>query len=567
MMTYRAVALLLSTIVVMTIGCSDERSSQSDPEVVAEKSRPNILIIMADDMGYSDPGYMGSEISTPNLDALAATGVIMTDFHVTPVCNTTRAQLLTGADHNLATTGERAFVRLTDDALPVSKVLQDAGYNTFFSGKWDVGRMPEYYPPKKGFTESFALLIGGASHFSDNTRIMAPDPDPGVYVEGLSRLESLPDDFYSSTYYTDRIIHYIDKYRESEKPFFAYLAPTAPHWPLQAPAEYIDRYDGLYDAGYESIRQERYAALRSMNLNTHDLELPSMREEFPDWDELSPLQRKLEAKRMQIYAGMLEKLDAEIGRLIDYLDSIGELDDTFIVFLSDNGADGFSSYDFPGNPELIEELYDLSFENMGRARSYETVGPGWAQVQTLTRSLWKYFPSEGGTRSPAVFAFPAQLEPGASDAYATLRDLTATIVDAAGLTPQDGTYGGKAVLPIDGVSLLPHLRGEMEQVHDDTFVAGHYYAGLGGVRKGQWKLTRIPEPYGSGEWQLFNLFADPYEQNDLSESHTKELSAMLQAWDEYRNRVGLPELVEFHGKGIKPISHYDLHELLPGYGE
>ena len=321
---------------------------------------------MTDDMGYADPGYMGSEISTPNLDALAAAGIIMTDFHVTTVCNTSRAQLLSGADHNLSTVGSRTQSRLSDDALPISQILMDAGYSTFFSGKWDVGREPESYPPTKGFSESFALLVGGASHFSDNTRIMAPDPEPGVYVENGVRLEALPEDFYSSTHYTNRIISYIDRYRDSGQPFFAYLAPTAPHWPLQAPDEYIARYEGRYDAGYEAIRQARYRRLRELGLNTHDNPLPPMLDIFPAWEDLTPLQQRLEARRMEIYAAMLEKFDEEIGRLIAYLEGIGEHDNTFIVFLSDNGAEGFSSYDFPGNPELLESLYDLSFANMGR---------------------------------------------------------------------------------------------------------------------------------------------------------------------------------------------------------
>ena len=523
---------------------------------------------MTDDMGYADPGYMGSEISTPNLDALAATGIIMTDFHVTTVCNTSRAQLLSGADHNLSTVGSRTQSRLSDDALPISQILMDAGYNTFFSGKWDVGREPESYPPTKGFSESFALLVGGASHFSDNTRIMAPDPEPGVYVENGVRLEALPEDFYSSTHYTNRIISYIDRYRDSGQPFFAYLAPTAPHWPLQAPDEYIARYEGRYDAGYEAIRQARYRRLRELGLNTHEDPLPPMLDIFPAWEDLTPLQQRLEARRMEIYAAMLEKFDEEIGRLIAYLEGIGELDNTFIVFLSDNGAEGFSSYDFPGNPELLESLYDLSFANMGRSRSYESVGPGWAQVQTLTRGLWKYFPSEGGTRSPAVVVYPGVIEPGTSTrAFAHLRDLAATILDLAGLPPQEGAYEGRTVLPIEGVSMFPHLSGATDAVHAEDYEAGQYYGGLGGVRKGDWKLTRIIAPYGSGDWQLFDLANDPYEQNDLAGSNPERFQEMLSAWDRYRERVGLPEDVVFDGNQIKQISHYQLQDLLPGYGQ
>lgn len=548
--------------------CTGESVDGGTPLETQGSDRPNILLILADDMGYTDPGYMGSEISTPNIDALAGAGVIMTDFHVTNVCNTTRAQLLTGADHNLSTAGARSFVHLVDDALPISQILQDSGYNTFFSGKWDLGRTPEYYPPTKGFTESFALMIGGASHFSDNTSIMAADPDPGIYVEGVTRLEALPDDFYSSTYYVDRVIHYVEKHRESNRPFFAYLAPTAPHWPLQAPDENIAKYRGYYDSGYEHIRRARYEKLKSLGLNTHDEELPSMLSLFPEWDDLSPFQQKLEARRMQIYAAMLDKFDEEIGRLLDYLDSADELENTFIVFLSDNGAEGASPYDFPGNPEMLEALYDLSFENMGRERSYESVGPGWAQVQTLTRGLWKHFPTEGGTRSAAVVIYPGVIEPGRkSNSFATVRDLTATIIDVAGLPSQTGRYAGQTVLPIDGVSLLPHLSGAAESVHGDEFEAGQFYNGLGGIRKGQWKLTRISAPYGSGEWQLFDLTKDPYEANDLASTHPQKFEEMYAAWIRYIERVGLTENDVSDTGRKRPNSHYELQDLLPGYGQ
>ena len=373
----------------------------------AKAPPPNILLILADDLGYSDLGVLGSEINTPNLDALARAGKLLTNFHVGPTCSPTRAMLLSGADTHRAGLGTMNGMQseeqlglpgyegfLNKQMITLPRLLREAGYHTYMAGKWQLGYQDGHYPLDRGFDRAFWLKHGGASHFSDMRGIMEPQA-VAYWAEDRERVESLPDDFYSSVYITDKLMEYIDSNRGDGKPFFAYAAYTAPHWPLQAPQEYIDKYEGVYAGGYDPIRRSRVENMRAAGLMKTGSTPAPRHPEWPDWKALSDEQKKLEVRRMQLYAAMVEALDDNIGRLIQYLQDAGEYDNTFIMFFSDNGAEGNNPQDLGTNPQWVPAHFDNSYENMGKPGSYVSTGPGWAPCQQHAVSPLQGLPHSG----------------------------------------------------------------------------------------------------------------------------------------------------------------------------
>lgn len=442
------------------LACSEETSqqqnertdsaimqNQASDENVEEDKRPNIILIIADDMGYSDLSSFGSEIQTPNIDALAQAGKVLTNFHVGPTCSPTRAMLLSGADAHRAGLGTMNGMwseeqkgkpgyegYLNKHVVTFVSLLKDAGYHTYMAGKWQQGYEDGYYPLDRGFENAFWLKFGGASHFADSNGIMEYS-HPAVWREGRESVSSLPEDFYSSEYFTDRIINYIESNREDGKPFFVYGAYTAPHWPLHAPQKYIDKYAGVYEAGYDAIRNKRIERMRELGLIKEGQTVAPQHKEWPAWDELSDEQRKLEAKRMQVYAAMVDALDENVGRLVQYLKDSGEYDNSFIMFFSDNGAEGNNPADLGNNAEWMPTVFDNSYENMGKSGSYISTGPGWAHVSSTPFQLYKGFPTQGGLLSSTITVFPDRIEAGTrSDAFATVLDIAPTILELAGVT-------------------------------------------------------------------------------------------------------------------------------------
>jgi arylsulfatase len=316
------------------------------PTSTAEPARrPNILLIVADDLGFSDVGPYGGEISTPALDQLAKEGVQLSNFHVLPTCSPTRSVLLSGMDNHragLGTMGEfvtpemegvpgyAGYLNFEVAALP--EVMRRAGYHTYMAGKWHLGAEENTSPHARGFEETFVLLQGGGSHWSDRKPLTPPEAM--VYRRNGKEVESLPEDFYSSRYYTDRILEWIEQSRSDDKPFFTYLSYTAPHDPLHAPKEYIAKYEGKYDQGWDELRQTRLASLKRLGMVSNDAvpfpRLPNVKA----WDELPPEERQLAARDMEVYAAMVDYLDEQIARIFDYLKEIGEYDNTMILFMS-----------------------------------------------------------------------------------------------------------------------------------------------------------------------------------------------------------------------------------------
>ncbi len=529
-------------------GASAEAGGARDDAAPVAARRPNVLLILADDLGYSDLGAFGGEIRTPALDALAAEGRLLTDHHSAATCSPTRSMLMSGTDHHLAGHGTMAeLVQPEQKGKPgyegylnerspwIAELLRDAGYHTYIAGKWHLGLEESQSPKARGFESSFVLLGGGASHFAPVPDKPTPADSAAVYRED-GKISKVPESFYSSNFFTDKLIGYIDGNRGDGRPFFAYAAYTAPHWPLQAPPDYIDRYQGQYDVGYEVIRQRRLAKQKALGLLPESFQahaaLPGTPEN-PTWEQLTPEQRKLEARRMEVYAAMVENLDHNVGRLVAHLKQIGAYEDTFIFFMSDNGAEGARG--FPDGPHTDNRL-----ENLGRPLSNVHYGKRWAEVGATPFRLWKGYLSEGGVVVPAIARLPRGAGGRAQLTQLThVSDLAPTFLELAGV-PDPGTrYAGRDVNPITGVSLLPALEARRQSVRAPGAVLVDELFGRRYVRRDNWKLTWLEAPLGTGQWALYDLAADRAEARDLSASRPELVGELVGQWEAYAKRVGV----------------------------
>lgn len=543
-----------------TVSCA---TLQSPPR---SHSKPNFLVIVVDDMGMADLGAFGGEIETPNLDRLAMSGIRLTNFHTSPVCSATRAMLLTGVDNHKAGLGNMAEElapnqmgqpghdgELNDRVVTIATLLRDNGYRTYMTGKWHLGMSEEASPYSRGFDRSFTLLAGGASHFADMLPAYNADPKAKApYRRDREMVDRLPANFnYSSQFYVDQMIDYFREDAKSQKPFFAYLAFTAPHWPLQAPEETIAKYRGAYDMGFDEIRMRRLQRQKVLGVipqSTTGNERPPKGEE---WASLSEPRRRTEARSMEVYAAMIDEIDKNVGRLIDELEQSRTLDNTVVIFISDNGAEGhdldetWPSALFPEIRRNIDDRHDYSFENMGRPNSYVFYGPNWARAGGPAFRLHKGFPTEGGTRVPAFVHYREFLKSKVSDRFFSVKDIAPTVLELAGVQHPAFGENENGVEAPTGASMRkalidPQMLSAVDERVDAGEIMGKYM-----VRKGQWKIVHMPPPHGSGGWQLYDLEDDLAETNDLSSTRPEIISALIAEWNEYaaENGVILPDWV------------------------
>ena len=559
-----SVGIRLSTVVVAVglAGCDmggpDARTGEAAP---AADQRPNILLIVTDDMGYTDLGSFGSEIPTPNLDELAYSGVRLTNFHAAPACAPARAMLLSGMDNHEAGIGSMNIKRFFDNgtepvqtatgyglpgyegylshrvaALP--EVLRDAGYHTYMAGKWDLGRalVDETNPSGRGFESSFVQTTGTALHLrpaDGGAHGGISRADPLVYRENWDVVTALPEDYFSTEAYTDKIIEYIDENRDDGRPFFAYLALTAPHWPLQVPEDWLDRFAGLYDDGYDTVRDRRVERARELGIISPHADMSDFRRSSIPWAELDDTARTEHARRMEIYAAMVANMDYHVGRLAGYLRDTGEFDNTFILFMSDNGASSSA-------PAGFADGYDNSLANMGHRDSFIEYGPGWAEAATAPYRDTKGSMAEGGVLA-AAFAAHATLSNigGISREYLTMQDVMPTLLQLTGVEPPAGEYNHRPVLPIRGKSFLDHLQGGNSPVHGTDEAIGWELHGERALVRWPWKLLWIPSPGEETRWELFDLESDPFERSDLSAQRPELTRELIDAWFRYAEDVGV----------------------------
>lgn len=520
--------------------------------------RPNVVVIVADDMGFNDLGAFGGEIRTPNLDALATSGLRLTDFHAAPTCSPTRSMLLTGTDNHTAGVGAMAETRtmagsedspaswgyegvITSRVATVAERLRAGGYFTTMAGKWHLGLAAEQDPHARGFDSSFALLQGGNNHFGGG---FGPQSNPNLratYSENGHDM-TIPADFYSSDYFTTKLLSQIAA-RPKDKPFFGLLTFTAPHSPLQAPPEDIARYKGRYDAGWAALRDERLARMKTLGLIPNDIVPAPFDRSKEVWDKLTAEQKRVESHKMEIYAAMIDRIDQNVGRLVAQLKKSGDYKNTLFFFTSDNGpaAEGAELYGrLPGMAAYLA-AQDHSYEAMGTKASSVFYGPNWAQVASAPYSLFKGVITEGGTRVAAFITYPAlRRQKDFGRAFASVMDVTPTILDVAAVKA-DRTVGGREIAPIRGTSLLPYLEKRSDRVHAPDETISFELHGHRAVRQGDWKLSWVAKPFGPARWALYDLKSDPAEQNDLSDKDPQRTQTLIAAWEAFARETHIEE--------------------------
>jgi len=536
--------------------------SIADKESTLQVNRPNILLVVADDLGMLDIGAFGSEIRTPTIDSLAYSGVKLTDFHTSATCSPTRAMLLSGVNSHKAGMGNMKEHmapnqrnqpgyegHLSQNVVSVASLLKDSGYHTYMAGKWHLGKKKEQLPFNRGFEETFTLLEGGASYFSD-MKGLHRKVSKANYRRNGEVVKALPENFYATEYYTNFLIDKIESNRKDNKPFFAYMAFSAPHWPLQVRDEHRNLYKGVYDKGYEKLFDERITTAKKMGIYPENAISAIRPEHIKNWDELSKEEQRKEARTMEIYSAVVERMDYQLGRIIDYLKSKGELDNTIIVFLSDNGSDGEDRSKLPGNDTWLPENFDLSYENMGKVGSYVYLNSGWARTGAGPSKMYKAYLSEGGIKSPAIISYPNMSNRGSTvKDFISVMDITPTLLDFAGVSHPGNTYNGKSIHSLEGSSLKSFLSGDEATPHKENHVVGWELFGQKAIRQGNWKLLWLSskpkwlvQPAGADKWGLYNLAVDPGETNDLSMLEPEKLKQMQSLWKAYadKNSVILP---------------------------
>ncbi|WP_019528996.1 arylsulfatase [Dasania marina] len=546
--------LVAVAIVAMVTACTwlkPEQETVTGQSVAANATssqRPNILLIVVDDLGFTDLGSFGGEIETPNLDQLANSGMRLTNFYTAPTCSPTRAMLLTGADNHLVGLGNMAELLspnqkgqpgyegyLNDRAANLAEVLQQAGYNTYMTGKWHLGKQAEHSPAARGFDKSYALLNGGGGHFDDLGLF-----EGGAQYREDGKLVKLPEDFYSTQFFTEKLMQYIDSGKQQNKPFFAYLAYSAVHWPLQAPAESIAKYRGKYEQGYDQLHEQRINNAIAQGVVPADSKpVPRLQGE-PAWADLDEEKKHYEQRKMEIYAAMLDDVDIYMGKLLNYLKSTGQYDNTIIFFMSDNGAEGHDlEHGLVEAIPWVEKCCNNRYENMGKPDSYLLVGPNWARATAGPYKHYKAYTSEGGIKAPAFITYPQKtFAQPLSTQFVTVKDVMPTLLQLVGVEAPAGQFLGREVLPITGRSLL------VNSVDTSALPeAGWELIGRRGYRHGDWKLLHQQAPYGNDAWQLYNLVTDPGEQKNLAAKHPQKLQAMIKRWQQYakKNNVIIPD--------------------------
>lgn len=531
------------------------RAQSSAPEPVQETGRPNILLIVADDMAYSDLGAFGGEINTPNLDRLAQAGTRFTDFHAAPTCSPTRSMLLTGNDNHAVGVGTMEEMGnpapgyegvLNRRSRTMAEIFRDAGYATIMAGKWHLGKKPDQLPSARGFDLTYTLLDGGGSHFGDTS-------NPALISRAMSesyrengKTVKFPSGSYTGDVFTDHLIAGIAQAETAKKPFLAYLAFTEPHWPLQAPPELIARYKGRYDGGPAKLREERLKRMRELDI-IGDV-TPHAMIDTAEWDSLSPEKRAEASRAMEIYAAMVERVDQNVGRILAHLEQAGTLDNTVILFLSDNGPDGSETASIlratgAAGPDGSVPGVDNSLDNMGRASSFVAYGQDWAQAGAAPFNRIKGYTTEGGIRVVALAAGKGIASGHVSRSFLHVMDVLPTLISVTGIDPSLAAKGG--AMPPSGRSFASVLKGEDVQVHRDDPVGWELFFGRA-IRDGDWKAVKLMPPNPmmpmgdkDSQWELYDLSTDPGETRDLSKTHPEKLRQLVDQWNAYAERNGV----------------------------
>ncbi|MFW6146737.1 MAG: arylsulfatase [Planctomycetota bacterium] len=502
---------------------------------MSDATRPNIVLILVDDMGFSDLGCYGSEIRTPNLDSLAADGQRFTHFYNAARCCPTRASLLTGLHPHQAGMGgmvgnagrqtERTAYQgfLNDRCVTLAEVLGGAGYATYMSGKWHVGEEHPNWPMDRGFDRHFGLISGAMNYF-DIRKAKAPGARRRFSNENADYTPP-PEGFYATDAFTDYAVERIEQHDATQRPFFLYLAYTAPHWPLHALPEDIARYEGRYAEGWQPLREQRYRRLVASGLIRPDWALSPPDEHAADWESLDKPTRDLMAQKMAVYAAQVDRMDQGVGRVVDALRRKGVLEETVILFLSDNGAC------HEGGP-LGFDRDDGTGGALGGVDSYQSYGRSWSNASNTPFRRHKHWVHEGGIATPLIVHAPGRVEPDSivGDVGHVI-DIMPTCCELAGARyPEE--YGGRPVTPVEGRSLVPVFEGRGRTPHDILHWA---HEGNHAIRAGKWKLVMEAD----SPWELYDMEADRTELNDLAQDAPELVAELREKFETWARKVGV----------------------------
>lgn len=487
--------------------------------VYAAEKRPNIVLILCDDMGYSDIASYGGEISTPNLDTLAQNGIRYSQMYNTSKCSTTRSSLLTGR----YVTGPSFGLNYTKGPT-VGEVLKEVGYRTLWSGK----NHSAILPPERGFDRFYGFQGGACSFWNPGDKLLDGGKFP--HIEDYTWMVNdkwikpfIPQDpeYFMTNAITDNALSWLKEYEAEEKPFFLYLAYNAPHWPLHAPDKDIAKYKGKYDKGYQHIRSERYK--RMVNMGVIDPQTaPLYKGHIADWDSLPESEKKLEAQRMEIHAAMVDNLDQNIGRVMSYLKEKGKFDNTLIMFLADNGAS------HERDTRAFQNYTPNGKEKMGGVMSYECIGYNWSQVANTPLAKHKTTSYEGGVNTPMIAHWPKGIKSssGWSHEPAHLVDFMSTVIELSG-TEYKTEINGKKAAALHGVSLVPTFTGK--QLESRKLNIGYNYGPGKGIRTKRWKLVS----FRGGPWELYDMQNDRTETQNLAEKMPEKVSDMIKLYEHW----------------------------------
>jgi len=527
--------------------------------VWAQQSKsPNVVLILADDLGFTDISPFGSEINTPNIARLAAEGMAFSNYHTAGSCAPARAMLLTGVDSHrngvpnipeALPPEQMAYDHyqgvLNDRVVTLADVLKSAGYHTYMTGKWHLGHTPELLPSARGFDRTIAMADTGADNWEQRTYLPIYE-QANWYADGAAH--TLPDDFYSSKYFIDKTIEFIDSNAEDDQPFFAYIPFQAVHMPVQAPREFSDKYAGVYDEGWTVMREKRRLAAEQAGVIPADTETVVTPGTLI-WDSLSEEQKRHHARRMEVYAGMVDAMDTHIGRLMEYLESINEYDNTIFVFTSDNGAEG-SNLILPNGQSALDPWFDAvgynaDYETLGERNSWNAIGPSNATIAASPLAYYKFHASEGGLRVPLVMSGPGIEKQGViTDEFVFVTDLMPTLLGLTGVADHDGNWSGREVEPMIGSDFSGFLAGMTSIVHEDSKPIGYELGGNSALFKGDFKIVINRTGQNETAWHLFNIRTDPGESRDLAGEQPQRLAEMLADYEDYvqtNNVLPMPE--------------------------
>jgi len=514
----------------------------------AQDTRPNILVVLFDDVGFMDFGVYGSDSRTPTIDAVARRGTMLSRYYTSPFCGPSRAMLMTGMDNHQTGMGTLVETLSPDmesrpgysmvwkrDQATIASLLSAAGYQTFVTGKWGIGETGANLPNAFGFQRSYVMDATGGSNY-----------DATPYLPGYHKVDwfedgkpiTLPKNFYSSRNLVDKLIDYIDQ-GQAEKPFFAFLSLQAVHIPVQAPMSFINAYNGVFDKGWDAMRAERHRRAVKLGLVPKTTRLAPATSTHRAWTSLSADEQALAAREMQVNAGMMTAADHHIGRLLDHLARAGKLENTIVVITSDNGAESART-DLPGFANVVLdgikmiEGFDTSPENLGQPGSLTAIGPEWATVSSAPFNLYKFYASEGGLRVPMVVAGPGIAPQRLADAPMHVTDLAPTLLDAANVPYDPRRFYGRSALQM--------LSGKSDATYGPDESFAFEVSGNAALYRGNWKIARNFPPGGDAKWRLHDLSVDPGETIDLAAARPELFRSMRADYDDYVQRVGVVEL-------------------------